>query len=106
MVIMNKWLKGLLSAIIGGAANSITVAVVEPASFNLGEGLPKLVSVAAVSAIVAAAMYLKQSPLPGDKDEPPSLLGNTGHVRPIPLMIITAACWTVVIAALIWCANG
>lgn len=74
---MNKWLKGLLSAIIGGAANSITVMVVEPTSFNLQEGLSKLLSVAAVSAIVAAAMYLKQSPLPVE-EEPPSIIGNSG----------------------------
>jgi len=66
----NKWLKGLLSAVIGGAANAITVSVVEPTSFNLQEGAGKLGTVALVSAIVAAAMYLKQSPLP--KEVPPS----------------------------------
>lgn len=64
---MNKWIKGLISAIIGGAANAVTVMVVDPLAFNLGEGLSKLASVALVSAIVSAAMYLKQSPLPGEK---------------------------------------
>lgn len=59
-----KWFKGLVSAIIGGAANSITVMIVEPTEFNFEEGLGKLGAVALVSAIVAAAMYLKQSPLP------------------------------------------
>ena len=59
-----NWAKGLFSAIIGGAANGVTVMVVEPTTFNLDEGLPKLATVALVSAIVAAAMYLKQSPLP------------------------------------------
>lgn len=63
-----KWLKGLISAIIGGAANSITVMVVEPTSFNLQEGLLKLGAVALVSAIVAGAMYLKQSPLPSNPE--------------------------------------
>jgi type IV secretory pathway VirB2 component (pilin) len=58
------WLKGLISAIIGGAANSITVYIVEPTTFNLQEGASKLGWVALVSAIVAAAMYLKSSPLP------------------------------------------
>ena len=67
---MNKknlilWLKGLLSAIIGGAANSVTVMIVDPATFNIEEGLSKVGSVALISAIVAAAMYLKKSPVPG-----------------------------------------
>lgn len=61
----DKWLKGLISAVIGGAANSVTVMVVEPTSFNLQEGAGRLGTVALVSAIVAAAMYLKRSPLPG-----------------------------------------
>jgi hypothetical protein len=60
----DRWLKGLISAIIGGAANSITVMIVDPIAFNLQEGAGKLGTVALVSAIVAAAMYLKQSPLP------------------------------------------
>ena len=59
-----KWLKGLISAIIGGAANSVTVMVIEPTQFNLGEGIGKLGTVAVVSAIIAAALYLKKSPLP------------------------------------------
>ena len=78
---MNHWLKGLLSAIIGGAANSITVMVVDPVGFNLQAGLGKLLSVAAVSAIVAAAMYLKQSPLPVKDEGGPSILGNSGQAR-------------------------
>lgn len=62
---MGKWLKGLLSAAIGGAANGVTVMIAEPATFNLDDGLPKLGTVAGVSAIVAVAMYLKQSPIGG-----------------------------------------
>ena len=89
---MNKWLKGLLSAIIGGAADSITVMVVEPSSFNLQEGLSKLLSVAAVSAIVSAAMYLKQSPLPVH-DEPPSILGNSGKAVMIAIALWGLAMW-------------
>jgi acyl-coenzyme A synthetase/AMP-(fatty) acid ligase len=61
---VSKWIKGLLSAVIGAAANGVTVVIVAPESFNLESGLPKLISVMAVSAILAAAMYLKQSPLP------------------------------------------
>ena len=58
------WLEGLLAALIGGAANAVTVIVVDPLNFNLGEGLPKLLQVVAVGAIVAAAAFLKQSPIP------------------------------------------
>jgi hypothetical protein len=58
------WLKGLVSAVIGGAANSVTVMVVSPQDFNLQEGAGKLATVALVSAIVACALYLKESPLP------------------------------------------
>jgi hypothetical protein len=58
------WLKGLAGAVIGGAANSIVLMIVDPLTFNLAEGLPKLETVAIVSAIISAAMYLKQSPLP------------------------------------------
>ena len=59
-----KWLEGLISAIVGGAASSITVILVDPTSFNLNEGIGKLGTVALVSAIVAAALYLKKSPMP------------------------------------------
>jgi hypothetical protein len=59
------WIKGLVSAAIGAAANGITVVIVDPTNFNLNEGLGKLGSVMFVSAIVAIGLYLKQSPLPG-----------------------------------------
>jgi hypothetical protein len=63
------WLKGLASAAIGGASNAVTMMVVDPINFNLQDGIGKLGSVAAVSALVSAAMYLKKSPVPGDKEE-------------------------------------
>ncbi len=59
-----NWLRGLISAVIGGAANSITVMIVDPQSFNMEDGLGKVGSVALISAVIAAAMYLKKSPLP------------------------------------------
>ena len=64
-----KWLKGLISAIIGGAANAVTVMIVDPTTFNINDGLVQLGQVALVSSIVSAAMYLKQAPVPGDKKE-------------------------------------
>lgn len=60
------WLKGLIAAAIGGAANAVTVMIVDPVAFNLQDGGKKLAMVALVSAIVSAALYLKQSPLPGE----------------------------------------
>ena len=60
------WIKGLVAAIIGGAANAIVLVVVNPLEFNLADGLHNLLTVAATSAILAAAAYLKQSPLPGE----------------------------------------
>ena len=59
------WLKGLIAAVIGGAANGIALIIVDPLTYNLQEGLDKLITVAIVSAIVSAAMYLKASPIPG-----------------------------------------
>lgn len=58
------WIHGLISALIGGAATSISTIVVAPEQFNLAGGLANVGKVALVSGIVAAAMYLKQSPLP------------------------------------------
>ena len=66
---MNNWLRGLISAVIGGAANSITVMIVDPIAFNFNDSAGKLGTVALVSAILALAMYLKQSPLPPDNSK-------------------------------------
>ncbi|KKN43600.1 hypothetical protein LCGC14_0701430 [marine sediment metagenome] len=59
-----KWFKGLMSAAIGGAANSITVMAIDPTQFNLQDGIKKLGIVALVSSIISVAMYLKSSPVP------------------------------------------
>lgn len=60
------WLKGLIAAVISSAANSISVLVADPQHFNPGAagGMRNLGIVALVSAIVGAALYLKQSPMP------------------------------------------
>lgn len=59
------WLRGLVAAIINGAATAITTAIVAPDQFNLTTGKGNLISVMVVAAIFGAASYLKQSPLPG-----------------------------------------
>jgi len=63
------WIEGLVAALIGGAANALTVSIVDPLNFNLGEGLGKLLQVVAVGGLVAAAAFLKQSPIPKAKQE-------------------------------------
>lgn len=63
------WLKGLVAAIIGGAANSVTLIIVDPVTFNLQAGLKNVLAVCATSAILSAAMYLKQSPLPREEEK-------------------------------------
>ena len=63
------WIEGLLAAAIGGGANALTVIIVDPLAFNLGEGLPKLLQVTAVGALVAVGAFLKQSPIPQNKEE-------------------------------------
>jgi hypothetical protein len=58
------WLRGLGAAVIGGAANAITLLIVDPVEFNLTTGIDRVWKVAVTSAILAAAFYLKQSPIP------------------------------------------
>ncbi len=64
---MKTWFKGLVAAVIGGVSNSVVLMIAEPTTINLHEGIGKLGTVAATTAIVSAAMYLKQSPLPDMK---------------------------------------
>lgn len=61
---MKKWFKSLLSAAIGAAASAVPLVIVAPETFNLAEGWQKLLTMMAINAILAVALYLKQSPLP------------------------------------------
>jgi hypothetical protein len=63
------WVRGLFAAIIGGAANAVIVMILDPIDFNLGAGAGKLTIAAGSSALVGAALYLKQHPLPDDPEE-------------------------------------
>jgi hypothetical protein len=64
---MNAWVKGLLAAAIGGAANTITVVIVDPVNFNLVTGAGKVATVAAVGALLSVAAFLQKSPIPEEK---------------------------------------
>lgn len=57
------WFWGLAIALISGAANAVTIYIVKPAEFNLGEQWTGLVAYAVLSALVAAGMYM-QDPSP------------------------------------------
>ena len=60
------WLKGLVAAVLSSAANSMSVLIADPQHFNptIAGGFRNLGIVALVGAIVGAALYLKQSPVP------------------------------------------
>lgn len=62
------WIKGLIAAVIGGISNTVVLMIADPLNFNLNEGLNRLLTVAATSAIVSAAAYLKQSPIPSEAE--------------------------------------
>lgn len=63
------WLKGLLAAIIGAAANGVLVVMVNPGTFDIFSvpGWKNIGTVCVASSLVAGALYLKQSPLPTGK---------------------------------------
>lgn len=70
------WLHGLMAALIGGGASAvvsgITVSAFDPAKFNFGQDIVRLLEFMAVqfglSGILSVFAYLKQSPLPPDED--------------------------------------
>lgn len=62
-----KWINGLVGAVISGAANGITVMIVDPLKFNLFQGgAVALASVVLASGIVGAGLYLKTHQYPMD----------------------------------------
>jgi len=69
---LEMWAKGLAAAAIAGAANGVITGFaavgIDPGHFNLQAGFKSTLAIAGVSAImsalIGAAAYLKQSPLP------------------------------------------
>ena len=60
-----NWLRGLVAAVVTGAANGFLAAVVSPETFNMSpEGLKKLGIFVTLSGALGMATYLKQSPVP------------------------------------------
>lgn len=62
---MQTWLKGLIASIISGVSGAVLVAVGDAAT---GTSLDwkRIGTVAVIAAIIGAAGYLKQSPIPPD----------------------------------------
>lgn len=59
------WLNGLIGAIIGAAANGVTLLIVDPIKFSPATaGWSALGISTLVSGLVGAALYLKQHPTP------------------------------------------
>ncbi len=66
------WLLGLVAAFIGGGAGALSAgfsaAALDPEHFNLAGGLSQTIELMGItfliSGVVAAAAYLKQSPVP------------------------------------------
>lgn len=70
---IKQWIHGIAAAAIGAGATAISAIVIDPAKFNLTlAGMKSLGELAAASAIIAVAAYLKQFPLPGDPQGGPS----------------------------------
>lgn len=66
-----KWFYALLATGISAAANGVTASIVAPESFNFTHaGWVKIGTLCGVNALLAIALYLKQSPLPGSLTDP------------------------------------
>jgi hypothetical protein len=65
---MNTWVKGLIAALITGAANAVLLVVVDPVTFPLSD-LSRVGTAALTSAVVATAAYLAKSPIPTEPTE-------------------------------------
>lgn len=64
----NKWAYGLIGAIVGGVANSVSAMIVAPETFNFAD-ISKLGKLAVASSIISAALFLKQMPVPPEEKE-------------------------------------
>ena len=60
---MNIWLKGLISALLSGAATGASAVFIMPVEFN-SENLSKFGYMVLVGGVVAFLNYLAKSPIP------------------------------------------
>ncbi len=64
-----RWLHGLVSTLINGAASAVVLIVVDPLAFNFAEGRCKLASASLACGLIGIANYLQKAPLPDIGDE-------------------------------------
>lgn len=79
---LHQWIHGAASALIGGAANAVTVCVIDPEKFNIHEGWKNMMSAAVVSGIASLGFYLKKFPTPDDIDT--QFLAKPPGIPPTP----------------------
>lgn len=60
---IRAWLHGLAAAAISGAANAVALVIVAPEAFSVDHAFT-LLKAAFACGLIAAAGYLKKSPLP------------------------------------------
>lgn len=60
-----QWIRGLIGAFVQGFTVVVSTMIVDPDTFNIQDGLGKVLTVAIVSGVVAAALFLHKKPLPG-----------------------------------------
>ena len=68
------WIKGVAAAGVSGGANGVVTGFaaigIDPNHFNLSAGMSHTLTIggasAAISAVLGVALYLRQSPIPGD----------------------------------------
>jgi hypothetical protein len=67
---MVPWLKGLIAAIISGVSGAVLVVIGDAATGTTLDW-KRVGTVAVIAAVVGAAGYLKQSPIPKDENKLP-----------------------------------
>jgi hypothetical protein len=60
----SSWFYGLVSAVLNSVGGAIILVLVDPMTFNLQDGLPKLAKVCALFALIAFGNYIKNTPPP------------------------------------------
>ena len=75
------WIYGLTSATILGIAHSVIPTLAAPETFNLHQGLSKLLTIVAASGLLGALTFLSKSPLPAlpkeyEQNETTNIDGN------------------------------
>lgn len=94
-----SWLKGLVAAVIGGAANAVTAVFVAPETFNFtGPGFIATLKMAGAGAFIAFWLYLKQSPLPPNGPSIAKTAGPGLSLLACLLLGLTVACQKQIVA--------